>query len=136
MTYQGGWCFAELLSNWPRFTPCMIFPNSVSRSCWNLEEWFFGFYCNFFLKFKLIQWWIKEILQLEKKIQRLFTIRNRRFSKGSTWLKCPHWPKWCSLSLKAWGMKNTWFFWLVLLIEVIHFDQMLSCTSIQEGQNF
>jgi hypothetical protein len=33
-------------------------------------------------------------------------------------------------------MKNTWFFWLVLLIEVIHFDQMLSCTSIQEGQNF
>jgi hypothetical protein len=47
---QGGWCFAKLLSNWPQLTPCMISPNFVLRSCWNLEEWFFGFYPKTFFK--------------------------------------------------------------------------------------
>jgi hypothetical protein len=51
----------------------------------------------------------------QKKFQ---TTRNHGFSKGSIWLNYSHWPKGCSLWLKAWGMKDTWFFWLVLKIEV------------------
>jgi hypothetical protein len=30
--------------------------------------------------------------------------RDHGFSKGSTWLKCSHWPKRSSFWLKAWGM--------------------------------
>lgn len=38
-----------------------------------MEKWLFGFYIlRLFPKFKLIQWWIKDILQLEIKIQWLF----------------------------------------------------------------
>jgi len=40
------------------------------------------------------------------------TIRNHVFSKCSFWLRG------CRLWLKTWGMKNTWFFWLVLLTKV------------------
>ncbi len=46
------------------------------------------------------------------------TIRNHGFIKGSTWLKCPQWPKGCSFWLKTWGMKDTWFVWLVFFSEV------------------
>ncbi len=44
-------------------------------------------------------------------------ITNHGFSKGSTWLKCSHWTKGCPFWLKAWAMKDTWFFWLVFLLK-------------------
>jgi len=63
------------------------------------------------------------------------SIRNHGFSKGSTWLKCSHWPKGYSFWLKAWGMKThgsfgSFFYWND------YFDQMLNRTFNQEKQIF
>jgi hypothetical protein len=38
----------------------------------------------------------------------VYNIRNHNFKKDSTQLECSHW-------LGALGMKNIWFFWLVIM---------------------
>jgi hypothetical protein len=59
------------------------------------------------------------------------TTINYDFSKGSTWLKCSHWPKGCS---KGMGHERH----MILLVGYFdwsdHFDHVLSRTSNQ-GQN-
>ncbi len=59
------------------------------------------------------------------------TTTNHGFSKGSTWLRCLHWPKGCLFWLRhgAWKAHGSFD-------KSDHFDQMLSCTSSQEGQFF
>jgi hypothetical protein len=58
--------------------------------------------------------------------------RNHGFLKGWNWLKCPHWPKGCSLWLKD-GCERHMIFLVDFFDWSDNFDQMLSCTCSQEG---